>query len=109
MMKSLVVAAVAGATLMSAPAPASAEDHRPCVSKVEFHGAKGYSKAETERRWDVSGLGVLRDVVAFGVAWVYPRCGYSIDEAFYGAVYSNGALVTVVWVKNPDATLHGRP
>jgi hypothetical protein len=90
-------------------ATVTGSDQRPCVSRREFRGAKRWDRTEIERRWEVKGLGKRLEVAVVGIAMVYPRCGYTTDEAWYGVAYSDGhAMIYAEW-KNPEATLHGRP
>jgi hypothetical protein len=103
--KFLLAAAVMIGLLV--PAPAQAEDRRPCVTTREWRGAwqhdadgyltrPGYTRLELEARWDVKGLGfpvdTAIDPTAVGVdtaviAVGYPRCGFPTQEAWYGASY----------------------
>lgn len=92
-----LAAAAAVAALTIAPlTPAHAEDTRPCVSNREFWGLKWGTKAQIEKRWDVTGLG-WRDPT-FG-AWAYPRCGFKPSDSWYGFVsWDHGNAVQGVGV-----------
>lgn len=104
-------------------APASAEDQRPCVSKVEWNGIVGANRGENltrhqvEERWDVAGLGWSTYVQWFSdgdrdYVMAYPRCGYSRSEGWYGAAYrlepdETSRIWSIVSWRDPDAKLHG--
>lgn len=67
------------------------------MSKREFRGLPpgDLTKAEIENRWDVKGLGwhvTKQDYPGLPPMWLYPRCGYSTDEAVYGASFDHGKL-----------------
>lgn len=90
--------------------PPMGQDHRPCVSLREYRGAKyGWTRLETERRWEVVGKGRLSDFPAFGLAVAYPACGYTKDQALYGVVYKHDELRVTVQYKELGAVPHGRP
>lgn len=103
----IVLVPVTCAILACVPAPAYAEDTRPCVSKREFNGAQAWNRTETELRWDVTDLGYPIDLPPIGKTWIYPRCAYQFpDEAFYGVSYGKKFNV-FTWYKVPGATPHG--
>lgn len=87
------LAATLSATLLASPATATPgdpeADTQPCVSQREWHGLYEQVRPELEKRWEVEGLGI--DVILpFGLVselTVYPRCGYSMDTAWYGITY----------------------
>ena len=105
--------------------PAHAEDRRPCVSKVEYQSTPGaikvlrgavdmpaLSRRGLEERWDVRGLGVIDPEYSDDqiTMWIYPACGYSIDEAYVmGMSTGRNGVIDVIgrWVA-PGATPHGR-
>lgn len=85
-------------------------DVRPCVSVREYRGAKGgWTRAETEGRWEVTGLGRPRIFPIVGQALAYPACGFDKDQALCGAVYKDGMLVMAVRFAQRGAKPHGRP
>ena len=114
MIATLGTAAVlaAGPTFVPSPAPV---DHRPCVSKREFNSADTVERrAVLEHRWEVRGLGQQVKLPLFGRVTIYPRCGYSMDEAWYGQIYvlndyGHRLAVASVWWSDREATPHGRP
>lgn len=101
-----VIAAAVVSTLFVSP-DAQAKDHRPCVSLREWRGAwkhdaegvvltDGYTRRQLEARWEVQGLGFPVDaslplaalgVTGEGASIGYPRCGFSTDDAWFGATY----------------------
>lgn len=121
--------ALVGAAMLLATGagPASGEDRRPCVSRVEYwssNTAPDISRPAMEARWEVRGEGQTVDLTFFfpwadGPAWeavTYPRCGYDRDEAWYGILYktpTTGRLAgrqrsyLVLQWHTPGATAHG--
>jgi hypothetical protein len=117
-----VVALTAG-LLAVAPA-ASAQDDRPCVSRVEFRAAPGMSYMNTktnpgraldrkqlEEFWGVSGLGVVdpRYSGRHSTMWMYPICGYSFSDAQVWVIIdhrSGPATLAMRW-REPGAMSNG--
>lgn len=110
-----LIASVVAALVLAGPvavAPtAHAEDQRPCVSRREFLGMKWLTRKQTEKRWDVVGLGHLyrysgHPAWAF---WQYPMCGYSYGEAFITTSVRRGnhQMIAAMPYWYDGATLHG--
>ena len=110
----VLAAALAAGSPTFTPAHPYPVDHRPCVSKREFNGYDvAETKAETEARWEVEGLGRQADVIGYGRAVLYPRCGYRIEDGWYGVHYEprDGRLwgVGLVWWHENGVHPIGRP
>lgn len=92
-----------------------AVDHRPCVSKREFNAAAYQERKDVlEARWEVAGLGRQTVLPVVGRVTIYPRCAYSLDEAWYGVQYARRGdghlwMVGQTWWNEPGAEPHGRP
>lgn len=88
-------------------------DRRPCVSRREFNGANYQQRKDrVEARWEVEGRGRLAQVPPYGRVTLYPRCAFSMDEAWYGVYYVKRAdghfwMVGQVWWRKPGARPHG--
>lgn len=104
----LLTAALAMAAALVTSPVAHAEDQRPCVSKVEFNGFHGgYTRAETERRWEAAGVVIKRGESHLRVA--YLACGYGAGEAGINVTYrvrDRVAVGMVRWTLD-GRTLHG--
>lgn len=109
------MAPLAAGVLVLPASGAQAVDHRPCVSKVEFQSvSKAETKTDLEERWEVAGLGRQQDVPVYGRVTIYPRCGYSIDQAWYAAAYAEfygqlWVVGTVDWKRDVGLQPHGHP
>lgn len=106
--------ALSGGTLAVAPS-AHAEDHRPCVSKIEYQSAgKGHVVARDalEDRWDVPrGLHMPQFDTRGTYVMAYKACGYNIVEAqvlVRYSLYTDKVDETQRWVSK-SATIHGYP
>lgn len=104
----LTAAALTAATLAGPDfTPAPRVDHRPCVSAREFNSVNTQiRKADLEKRWEVQHRGHRAPVPGLGHATLYPRCGYSRSEAWYGVRYQadrHGRLwaVGMIWWRAP--------
>ena len=96
-----ILLALAGAvTIVAAPAMAHADDpladHRPCVTKREYRSTQPDSRENIERRWEAKPAGVDH---VFGRTTLYKRCGYSLDEGWYGVVWPKSNDTRIVLVK----------
>lgn len=107
-MKRTMAAALAALALGGTAAlagPASAEDIRPCVSKVEYREAgkqihlpsagprRTQLRSELEAQWEVTGMG-HRDPDLSGryiVGYDYPACGYSAKDAQVWVIYNRSS------------------
>jgi hypothetical protein len=122
-----LIALVFMASLLGWPQPTSAAagegstfvapqstDTRPCVSRREFNAASYQQRRDRlEKRWEVSGLGRVASVPPYGRVTIYPRCAYSMREAWYGVYYVKRAdghlwMVGQVWWRKPGARPHGQ-
>ena len=110
--KRFALAALAMGTLIAALFFVAADeahagpDHRPCVSKVEFQSITRWATREyVEHRWEVEGMGRRSNIIP--VTYIYPRCGYDLNEAWYAGVYRAGALDLLLAWKKPGAVAHG--
>jgi hypothetical protein len=108
----MVALAVVGCLSVSVAAHAEdpQADHQPCVSNRESHSntVYGMDRADVERRWEVTGKGILA-VNALGWTVVaYPWCGHQFHNhsplpyEYVGIVYSGrGRLRIVTWSHAP--------
>lgn len=120
-MKLVLVAAMVGSLVTLGTAPASAEDHRPCVSRREFRTEAYNRRDNLERFWEVTHLGVpvTYDELPFTLLvdvqrpheliLHYPACGYSMAEAGVWVHYNprTSYWFSMEFWKARTATLHG--
>lgn len=111
--KITITAALVGAVLLSSPAPSHAvdpkADHRPCVSNRESHSGnlQGLTQTELEKRWEVTGRGILSVNPLGWLVMAYPWCdhqfhNHSLDAYEYvGVIYIRGKFYAVTWTKAP--------
>lgn len=123
----VIAAAFFSAGLLAIPSAASAEDHRPCVSQVEYQSTPGairlnvrargavdrpsLTRKELEKRWDVEGQGTIDREYSDNRSrmWVYRACGYALGEGEIWAIAHgpHGYVVLVARWLAPHATSHG--
>lgn len=113
-MKILLAFALVAVGIATA-APASAQDQRPCVSKVEYRGVDGAGVVPTrdflEDRWEVANHALHMpqyDTRGFYVL-AYKACGYNIREAQVLVRYrlSDDVATAAQRYVRPKATSHG--